>query len=273
MIDFQAIKFNDNLSDQRIAFANKTFGEKVVKRIIAFALFLLGVNRSIISTIVNIPLNTVKSNIKALFSTGISAIEDRRNKTSSFLPHSQNKSLNNVDQVDSKNSDINESNHSIEVIFGEKKKVIDIPLEKNKLVVDPSNPLLFKSLVLSFMGSDFLTAKEASELLGFTERYVCQLSKKLQDDDIISLIDKRQGQQNDYVFTTDVKAELIQQYTVNILTGSSTSSTKITSQINEALDSSVSQRGVRKHVLKLGLNKIKKNLLELVNDRKKNSKK
>jgi hypothetical protein len=55
------------------------------------------------------------------------------------------------------------------------------------------------------------------------------------------------------------------------VTGRSTSSSKITSQINEACNSSVSQRAVRQHEAKLGLNKIKYSLPKLLKELKKTS--
>jgi len=85
MIDCQKIRFSQNLSNDRISSANNIFGGKVVKRILAFSLFLLGGNRNDISESLDISADTMKSNIRALHSDGIAAFEDRRQKKSTFL--------------------------------------------------------------------------------------------------------------------------------------------------------------------------------------------
>ena len=121
------------------------------------------------------------------------------------------------------------------------------------------------------MNSGFLTVKETSAILGLTERHVRELNKMLQKNDIMSLIDKRQGQQKDYIFTEDIKAELIQQYSANIISGRSTSSREISKQLNEACNCNISDRSVRHYILKLGLNKIKNTLPNLLDELKKNS--
>ncbi|HDL17505.1 MAG TPA: hypothetical protein ENH29_00455 [Bacteroidetes bacterium] len=65
MIDCQNIIFSQALSDERIKKAYRSFGEKVVKRIIALAFYWRSVNRKQISEILNLPLNTVKSGLFA----------------------------------------------------------------------------------------------------------------------------------------------------------------------------------------------------------------
>jgi transposase len=171
-----------------------------------------------------------------------------------------------INKTDTKDTPI-----CLDIVFGEQRKSLNIPVEKNSIIINSSNQLQFKTLILTFMNSGFLKAKEASEILGLSERHVRELNNALQRDDITSLIDKRQGQQKDYVFTEDIKAELIQQYSANIMTGRSTSSREITKQLNEACNCNVSDRAVRQYILKLGLNKIKGTLPNLLDELKKNS--
>jgi hypothetical protein len=87
--------------------------------------------------------------------------------------------------------------NDLEIIFGEKKQLLNIPHDKNRIVINSSNPLQFKTIILSFLNSGFLTIKEASEQLDISERHVRDIAKTLQLNDIKSLIDGRREQQKD----------------------------------------------------------------------------
>ncbi len=271
MTYFQSeISFSKKLLEKRISKAASLIGAKTVNRIIGLALFLLGGNREQISNFLEMPVGTFFSLLTRFRNRGVEALIDKR----------ENKHLTKRKPVNETETETTETLETIgatspclEVVFGQQNKVIIIPPENNKIIVNPSNPLQSKTLILSFMSSGLLTAKEASEFLILSRRHVRDLSKKLEtgDSDIDALIDKRQGQQKDCVFSEEIKAELIQQYTLNLVTGRSTSSSNITNQINEACNSSVSQRAVRQHEAKLGLNKIKYSLPKLLKELKKTS--
>ena len=85
------------------------------------------------------------------------------------------------------------------------------------------------------------------------------------------LIDKRQGQQRDYAVTAEIKAELIQQFAFNAITGKATSSQQLCQQVNEACGSDITDRSLRLHINKLGLSTIKNSLCKMVDEFKKNS--
>jgi predicted RND superfamily exporter protein len=87
--------------------------------------------------------------------------------------------------------------------------------------------------------------------------------------DVYSLIDKRKGQIQDYRFTPEIKAELIQQVAANAITGKPTSSRAVSEQINQRCNLVLPDRTVRLHMKKLGLPKISKTLPTLVEDLKK----
>ena len=86
MLNYQALKFYPELSDARIAGANKVLGNKVVKRILSFAFYLLGARRRHIAKLLDMPQDTLKSAINRVLKVGIGAFEDSRKKTSSFIP-------------------------------------------------------------------------------------------------------------------------------------------------------------------------------------------
>ena len=85
MLNYQHLKFNSELSEKRMGTANKILGEKAVKRILAFALFLLGAHRRATAELLNMPQDTLKSFINRVLRVGITAFEDGRRKVSAFL--------------------------------------------------------------------------------------------------------------------------------------------------------------------------------------------
>jgi transposase len=262
--NFQSeIIFSQAHSKKRIQKANKLLGEKNVKRIIALALFFLGGKREHIGKFLNIPIGTYYSFLTRFHNFGITALTDQREKPAKQPIEASQEAAVSVDTG---------TPRGLEIVFGEKKHFLDVPHEKNKLVINPSNRLQYKTIILSFLNSGFLTVKEAGTQLGVSERHVRDIGKTLQVNDVESLIDKRKGQQKDYIVTEDVKAEIIQQYAANLVGGKSTAGNAIATQVNDVCSISLSDRAVRQHISKLGLNKIKKSLPKLLKDVKKSSK-
>ena len=247
------IVFSKSISEKRIQLACQLFGIKIVNRIIGIALFLLGGNRERISDFLKIPPGTFFSFLTRFHREGVNALLDQREK-----------------QIELKSSQPRPRN--LELIFGDHKIDINVLSNNKQLVVVPSNFLQFKTLVLSFMSSGFLSVKEVSEHLGVSERHVRDLANNLRSGDIETLIDKRKGQQKDYAFGEDVKAEIIQQFVVNLINKRPTVSSKITQQVNEACHSILSERAMRQHLSKPGLHKIKESLPKLLEEIKKSSK-
>ncbi|MGA1826565.1 MAG: hypothetical protein ACMUIP_18075, partial [bacterium] len=86
----EILNFSDKLSQERISRIEALLGKKVVVKILAFALFLLGVDRALISSFLNMPPGSLRSLILAINKRGLAAFEDQRTKSSSFkqpLPH------------------------------------------------------------------------------------------------------------------------------------------------------------------------------------------
>ncbi len=115
-----------------------------------------------------------------------------------------------------------------------------------------------------------LIAKEAAEILNLSTAHANNLSKKIVSDDIDGLIDKRNGQTQEYVFKPEIKAELIQQYVLACISQQKTSGKSISEQLKERCNLDLSERTVRFHIAKLGLSALKKTLPELLKDLKKN---
>ena len=263
--NFQSeIIFSPKHSEKRIQSAYEQWGKKNVNRIISLALFFLGGNREQISKCIDSPVGTFYSFLNRFHRIGLKALFDQRGKPAQHLIDitGETETAQSIDTVSS----------DLEIIFGEKKQLLNIPYDKNRIVINSSNPLQFKTIILSFLNSGFLTVKEASEQLEISERHVRDITKALQLNDIKSLIDGRRGQQKDYIVTEDIKAEIIQQYTVNLVNEKSTAGNTIAVQVNDKCNTSLSDRAIRQHISKLGLNKIKKSLPELLKGVKKSSK-
>jgi uncharacterized protein YwlG (UPF0340 family) len=98
------------------------------------------------------------------------------------------------------------------------------------------------------------------------------MTQALDQGDVYALIDKRRGQKTDYLFSAEIKAELVQQFAANAVTKRPTTSRVISEQINKKCGLSLPDRSVRLHMKKLGLPTISKSLPALVEDLKKSSK-
>jgi hypothetical protein len=249
-----------NLANKRMHKAQNLFGTKTIDAILAIALFLLGGNRKDISSFLDWPIGSLFSLVTRFSHTGVNAFIDQR------LSQIQDSAKSVQIQTETP-----PPQNYINLIWGEQEQRILITSGKNELTINGSNPLQFKTVILTFVNAGLLTANQASEILGLTERRVHQLNQMLQQEDVSSLIDKRKGQQQEYKFTEEIKAELIQQYTANIITGRSTASTQLTKQLNEAFHCDVTDRSVRHYITTLGLNRIKKTLPKVIHDFKKNS--
>ena len=211
-------------------------GKSTLNRIMCFSLYNLGVNRTNLSTILNMPPGTVKSMIRAINKGGTSAFDDRRKKNTMI--------------------DYSPSPPIQKAIVKIEEQLTTISLGDSEIKISNSNPLQKKVFLLTLLNNGLLSNADVAELLNISKAHVSNLSKKLNDNDILSLVDKRKGQQKDYVFSENIKSELIQQFVANIITGNSTSSHNIASQVNSACNTNISDRAIRQHVSKLGLSKI-----------------
>ena len=77
-IDCRALSFSPDLALKSINKAQFLFGSKVLKRIICFCLYILGVRRVEISKAVELPENTVRTMLKNVSRDGYETFFDRR---------------------------------------------------------------------------------------------------------------------------------------------------------------------------------------------------
>lgn len=252
MIKGQDILFSGKLSHQRMAQAEKILGAKVIKRIICFALYLLGVDRKSISNLLKTPHGSVKSVIRALLHGGLPAFEDRRRGRSAFLPPEQ-------------------KIPKAAVRVQAEEIVIDLD-DSRQIKIPRKNSLQVKAVLLTMFNNDLLKSKEVIEALNISTSHIFNLAQGLEKEGINALIDKRQGQQQEYRFPPEVKSEVIQQFVVDIVVEGHTSGRLLSERLQARCNLSLAERSIRHHVKELGLSRIKRSLPPLLAGLKKTSK-
>jgi hypothetical protein len=175
IISCQNLKFDAKLSLQRINTATHIFGVAVIRRILCFSLYLLGITRSSIAKVVEMPTNSVKTIIKNINHNGIPAFEDRRFSNSTFLPRVQE-----VLPLE------------VNLTFEEKWINIDLGKESKKLRLPASNTLQFRTLLLTMLNSGLLSTSQTAEYLELSTVQTRDLAKKMQEKDVGSLLDQKQ---------------------------------------------------------------------------------
>jgi transposase len=253
-INCQSLTFSPQLSESRMAQVQESIGAGLIQRILCFALYLLGLNRSDIGQTLGIPPDTAKSIIKAVKRDGLRAFEDRRMKSSTLLPKQASREP-----------------PSITLREDDDHLVVDFGIRDRALKLCRRDPLQMKTVLLSMFNSGLLSTRQVAEAIKLTPSHTAALARRLQEQGALSLADQRQGQKEDFVVTPSVKAELIQQFAVDVITAGRTSSTTISEKLKERCGIVVPDRTVRHHLSRLGLGSIKRSLPRLVAAVKKTS--
>lgn len=246
----EILTFSDKLSQERIARIEALLGKKAVVKILAFALFLLGVDRALISSFLNMPPGSLRSLILAINKRGLAAFEDQRIKSSSFkkpLPHHITPTL-------------HTDNLLLTIDFRPCNLIIRIP---------NSNPVQKKVILLSLLNSNILTTSEVATALHLSPDRIGKLSRKLHKGDVESILDKRRGQRQDYRFTPEIKAELIQQFVIEAVNHRPTSGEQLAKKLMERCQLTVSPRSILNHIAGLGLTTIRDSISEYLSEVKK----
>ncbi len=232
-------------SQRRIHRATRMFGSESVSRILAFALYLLGSSRKALAEFVGVRADTVKSLVQRVFRDGLPALEDRRRKTSTFLPHGASPKT------------------PYKILLDERDVVVRFD-EARQIRLPRDNPVQCRTVLLSLLESKLVSLGEVAEAIGLSTERTRKLRKQLADGDVDALLDQRRGQLRDYRMTPEVKAELIQQYVLNLQTHAGTSSQQLSQELAKRCEIQVADRTIRQHVAMLGLGRIRKSLPELL---------
>ena len=252
-IDCRNLTFSASLSQDRLQRALHLLGETVVHRLLCFALYLLGVNRRAIGQALDIPTETAKSIIKAVKKNGLPALEDRRHRSSNFLPQ------------------VPVPLPPVRLSATEQHIIVDFGVDDRRLQIVRQNKRQVRTVLLSLLNSHLLHKRQVAEAIGMSVAHTATLAKRLNREGIAAMIDKRQGQQYDYRVTPETKAELVQQFAVDVIARGKTSGKAISAELQERCQITVPARTVRHHLARMGLGQIKQSLPELVAAVKKNS--
>lgn len=255
IISCRELNFDESLSKNRMNRALNIFSEAVIKRVLCFALYLLGATRNSIAKQLVMPTESAKTLIKNIYHNGLPALEDRRYSRSAFLPQK-----------------VSEPSFKITTSFDKEFLWLDFGIEQKKFKIPLHNKLQIRTILLTMLDSKILTTKQVAELLELSSAQTMVIAKDLKENDVDGLLDQRQGQQQDYVFTLEAKAEVIQQFSANAAVGTKTSSEVLAKDIRLRCGLDLSPRTIRFHMDKLGLSKLKQTLPELIESLKKTQK-
>ena len=240
-------------SQKRMEQANMALGPTAVTRVISLALYFLGANLRELAAFVETPLDTIKTLAKRTLRDGLPALEDRRRKRSDFLPISEM-----------------QRPFSWKLLL-EKDAFVVVPDSGKRIELLRRNPAQCRTVLLTLLDANLLDIEDVSRAIGLSPERTRKLRTALVKEDVEALLDRRRGQQRDYLFTSEVKSELVQQFVINALSGWPTSGRAISKDLRRRCDIQVSERSVRQHLNKLGLSMIADSLPELLEAQKKTS--
>lgn len=249
--------FSSERSHKRIQLATTFFGHRVVNRILAWVLFLLGASKPRICSALDFKPGSLRTLLYRLQNQGLGALEDRRSKTSSFRPKTVAAPLEQL------TVSLQQRDDDHQIRFGNSLH-IQIPT---------SNPLLLKSILLCLLNNRMLSRREVGRALQLSEDRVGILARKLAQEDVAGLLDQRRGQQQDYVFTPTIKGELIQQFVIDLVQYGKMSGEGLSKHLKERCQYDLSPRSLLYHLNNMGLSKIKSTLPAYLETAKKNSSK
>lgn len=236
------LTFSQARSDKRIAQAQNLLGVKVIRKLIGYALFLMGATRSSISSYLNMAPGSVRSLILSVNRKGLPALEDQRSKTSSFRPPSPP-------------LQVTLGIESREGYLCVKSKTGDLQID-----IPKSNIIQKKVLLLTLLNNGLLKPSEVADAIGLSQDRTKKIAGALQCKDVTGILDQRQGQKKDYRFTPDIKAEIIQQFVIDVVTQGKTSGEQLARHLNQRCELVLSPRSILHHLSALGLSQIKTSL-------------
>ncbi len=251
-MDCRHLVFSPEKSQERIHRASQVFPRKLLLRILAFALHLLGARRKDTAALVEMPEESVKTLLRLVLRDGFPALRDRR--VSASLPVAVTPP----------------SPPPIAVRRDPERWLIEFAPQGESLSIPATHPVQARTVVLSLCNAGVLSAQQCASALGMSVAHCRALAHQLAAHDVGDvLVDKRAGQRRDYRVGPEQKAELIQQLAARVVTGHSTSSEVLAEQVNERTGARLSARTVRWHIRNLGLADIRNTLPERVEALKK----
>ena len=253
-MDCRQLECSPTKSEERINQALHVFPRGLLMRLLAFTLHLLGAKRKAVAALVGMPEESVKTVVRLALRDGFPALRDRRRSEGPPI--------------------VTASPSPPRIVVRREGEwyVVEFGLGENPGRIPVTFQVQARTVLLSLVNADLLSAQETAAALGIHAAHCRELARKLASHDVVeSLVDKRQGQKQDYLVGPELKAEIIQQLAARAITGQSMSSDVLAEVVNERTRAEVSARTVRWHIQKLGLTNIKRTLPQLVETLKKTS--
>lgn len=251
MIDCRQVQPNEKVAEQRIQKAVAVLGQGVVRRVLCFSLYLLGVNRTKISEALDIPGGSVRTTVRAIHHDGLPALEDRRKAHSDFLPAA--------------------ASGPVEFTISKTENEARVTGGSIALAIPAKNHLQLRTVLLTLYDNGMLSSREVADALELSSQQVRNLARDVQSGDISALLPRRRGPKAPYVVKRDARDEIIQQFVLDIVTRSQTSGKALSRELEERCQLHVPERTVRFHMAELGLSRIKQSLPQLLSTVKKTS--
>jgi hypothetical protein len=228
------------------------FPRKLLMRVLAFALHLLGANRKEVAALVEMPEESVKTLLRVVLRDGFSALRDRRLSASPAMAPAPPCPTQII---------VSHDHEGWTVEFGTPGETLRIPA---------THQIQARTLVLSLLNAGVLSLQQSASTLGICDAHCRELARKLTRHDVAdALVDKRQGQKQDFRVGPEQKAALIEQLAARAITGHDTSSEVLAAQVNAQSEAPVSARTIRWHIRQLGLSDLHSSLPQLVETLKK----
>ena len=177
----QQLKFSSVLSQKRLQLAQTLFGATIVRKVLAWALFLLGVQKRQICSFLEMKEGSLRTFLFRLNQQGLGTLEDGRTKVSAFKPIPS--------------GPVSASIHLLNSFW--QVQFSDGPT----LQISENNPVQFKILLLTLFRNKVLSCSQVASALQLSEDRVTKLGRKLEREDVPVMVDQRHGQQKDYRFT------------------------------------------------------------------------
>lgn len=251
-MDCRTVEFSPEKSQERINKALQMFPHKVLMCVAGFTLHLLGAKRKAVAELTGMPEESVKTMVRRVCLGGFPALRDRRQSETppvTSAPPSKPQVL------------VQQDDEGWLVAFGS---------NENRLRIPASHRVQARTVVLSLLNAGALSLSQSASVLGICDAHCRELARKLASQDVADvLVDKREGQQQDFRVGPEQKAELIRQLAARAITRHDTSSEVLAEQVNEQTGVRVSARTIRWHIRQLGLSSLPKSLPQLVETLKK----
>jgi repressor of nif and glnA expression len=121
--------------------------------------------------------------------------------------------------------------------------------------------------------SGLLERNEVAKALELSADRTGKLARKLEQEDVKGILDQRQGQKQDYRFTPEIKAQLIQQFVIEAADQHPAGAEQLAKKLKQRCQLNLSARSILSHLSKLGLPGIRDSLYEHLTETKKKSSK